>query len=81
VRRRAPDAVATLDASAGVPFETLAAELRERAGGSRLAALATDAALLERLVAAAVARTPELAVNPPAPDAEEIRAIYRAAAR
>lgn len=79
-RRRAPAALAELDAAIGAPLETLATELRTRAGGSHLTALATDDALLDALVATALARERELALVPPAPDARELRALYRAAA-
>jgi alcohol dehydrogenase class IV len=77
-----PHTVAALrarDAALGPPVEALAAQLRERAGVTGLGALATDAALLERAVAAAAER-PELARVAPPIGRDEVAAILRAAA-
>jgi alcohol dehydrogenase class IV len=74
MRVRCPDALARADADLGVPFEQLAVRLRDRAGGERIAL-----AHLDVLVETAAQR-PELLRVPPAPDADELRAIYAAAA-
>ena len=57
----------------------MAAGLRDRAGVDGLGGIGTDDALLDQAVQAAL-RRPELARVAPAPDADELRAIYRAAA-
>jgi alcohol dehydrogenase class IV len=80
LRRRAPASLDALDAQLPISLEQLARLLRERTGGEGLAALAADDALLDRVVAAAAARTAELTRTSPAPDADELRRIYRAAA-
>lgn len=74
MRTRRPDGMARADADVGEPFEQLAARLRDRAGGERI-----DAGALEVLVATASER-PELQRVPPVPDADELRALYLAAA-
>ena len=79
IRRRLPDAVAQLESELGVDLERFARDLRERAGVGRLEALAGDADLRERVARAAEGRS-ELGRVPPAPDLDELRAIYRAAA-
>jgi alcohol dehydrogenase class IV len=68
-----------LDAALGRPVETLAEELRRRAGVSGLGAMSTDAELMNRAVAAAGQRV-ELARVAPAIELDEVAAIYRAAA-
>jgi alcohol dehydrogenase class IV len=73
MRIRCPDALARADADLGEPFEQLARRLRDRAGGERIAA-----EHVEVLVETAAER-PELRRVPPAPDADELRAIYVAA--
>lgn len=81
VRRRAPQTLEPVDALLGLPFEALAARLRTRAGGDRLlTALASDDALLAQVADAADRRAEELERIAPAPDAAELRALYRAAA-
>jgi maleylacetate reductase len=79
VRRRQPDGVARLEAELGVDLEAFAETLRARAGVGRLAGLADDADLLERVVEAAEQRS-ELGRVPAAAQRGELRAIYRAAA-
>jgi maleylacetate reductase len=79
VRRRRPELLDALDAQLPIPLEQLARLLRTLAGGDGLAALAHDEALLEQVVSAAARRTAELSRIPPAPDADELRHIYRAA--
>jgi alcohol dehydrogenase class IV len=74
MRVRCPDALARADADLGEPFEQLAARLRDRAGGERI-----DAGSLDVLVETAAER-PELRRVPPVPDADELRALYAAAA-
>ena len=76
LRRRRPVELGRLDEALGTPIEEFAEELRDRA----CAAVPADPALLERLVETAAARD-ELDRVPPAPDRDEIRAIYLAAAR
>jgi maleylacetate reductase len=66
LRRRRPDRF-------DFPFEALAARLRDLGPGERI-----DASAIDRLVEVA-ARRPELTRVPPAPDADELRALYAAA--
>jgi maleylacetate reductase len=78
MRRSCPATIAALrsrrpDEGLGA-LEALAETLRERAG----ALLPGDPTILERLVETAAARD-ELGRVAPAPDRDEIRAIYRAA--
>ncbi|MDW5594031.1 iron-containing alcohol dehydrogenase [Conexibacter stalactiti] len=80
LRRRLPAPLDSLDAQLPISLEQLSRLLRETTGGDGLTALARDEALLDRVVAAAVARTAELTRTPPPPDADELRRIYRAAA-
>jgi alcohol dehydrogenase class IV len=80
IRRRRPEPIVTLDAQLTLSLEQLARVLRIQAGGEGLSVLARDEELLERAVAAAAARTAELARIPPPPTADEIRTLYRAAA-
>jgi alcohol dehydrogenase class IV len=74
MRARCPDAMARADADLGEPFEQLAARLRDRAGGERI-----DISALDVLVET-VGERPELQRVPPAPDADELRALYVSAA-
>jgi alcohol dehydrogenase class IV len=80
VRRRAPAALEPVDALLGLPFEALAARLRTRAGGEGLARLADDGDLLAAVVAAASRRVDELERIAPAPEPDELRALYLEAA-
>ena len=73
LRRRFPDSVATFG-----DVETLAIRLARQAGATRLRDLGVDEGALEPCVRAAV-RRPDLATTPPSADADEIRALYRAA--
>ena len=79
LRARRPAAFAELDGRLGVALEAVAEGLRDRAGVDGLGGIGTDDALLDRAVQAALQR-PELGRVAPAPDADEVRAIYRAAA-
>jgi alcohol dehydrogenase class IV len=74
MRVRRPDALARADTDLGVPFEQLAGRLRDRAGGERIAVEHLD------VLVETAAQRPELQRVPPAPDADELRAIYAAAA-
>jgi alcohol dehydrogenase class IV len=78
LRRRFPDRLAELDGALGRSAEDAAAALARRAGASSLGAVGTDGEVLERCVAAAAERS-ELALTPPAPDRDELRALYAAA--
>jgi alcohol dehydrogenase class IV len=69
LRRRNP---ATVDATA------IARELARRSGAERLRDIGVDESKLEDCVDAAAAR-PQLKITPPPADADEIRALYRAA--
>jgi len=80
VGRRRPELIAALDRQLALPLAELAALLRRRAGGAGLTALAADPRLLDALVATAAERTAELSRIPPAPDADELRALYLEAA-
>lgn len=74
LRRRRPAALDRLDASLGARLEAFAESLRERAGAHGLG----DPQLLDRLVEVAAQRQ-ELDRVAPAPDRDELRAIYLAA--
>lgn len=78
MRSRYGASLERLDATLGRPVESLAEELRQRAGVTGLGDLATDDELLTRAVAAAAQRAELTRVTPPM-QAEEITAIYRAA--
>jgi alcohol dehydrogenase class IV len=81
IRRRAPERFTLVDRLLGFPLEQLAVRLRDRAGGDGLALLASDRRQLDRVVEVAARRTAEMERNAPAPDPDELRAIYLAAAR
>lgn len=68
-----------LDAAFGKPVETLAEELRRRAGVNGLGETGADAGLLDRMVVTAIER-PELTQVTPAVERDEVATIYRAAA-
>ena len=78
-RSRAPERSAGIEAETGIAPEGLADLLRDRAGADGLGALGSDGGLLERAVETASGR-PELERVPPPFSADEIRAIYLAAA-
>jgi alcohol dehydrogenase class IV len=79
MRSRNGPAFERLDLALDRPVETLADELRRRAGVAGLGQLGADAELLERAVAAAVKRA-ELTRVTPAVERNEVAGIYRAAA-
>jgi maleylacetate reductase len=76
LRARRPEAFGQLDAQLAVELEAVATGLRDRAAADNLGAITTDDELLDRAVQAALKRL-ELARVPPAPDAAELRLIYR----
>ncbi|HEX7298817.1 MAG TPA: iron-containing alcohol dehydrogenase [Solirubrobacteraceae bacterium] len=78
LRRRAPEALAALDAAAGVEMEALARRFAQRAGAQQLRDLGVSEEALERCVSAALQRA-DLHDTPPAADEAEIRALYEAA--
>jgi maleylacetate reductase len=79
LRARRPEAFEQLDGQLGITLEAVATDLRVRAGADSLGSMGTDDELLDRAVQAALKR-PELARVAPAPDATELRAVYRRAA-
>jgi len=80
MRRRDPVGLERLDAALGRSVESLADDLRQRAGVTGLGDLATDDELLSHAVATAARRSELSRVTPPM-DAAEIASIYRAARR
>ncbi len=78
LRARRPELLERVDAAIGATLESVAERLRDRAGIEGLGAITTDDEVLERAVEAAAARS-ELGRIAPAPDRDELRAIYRAA--
>ncbi|MEN3281950.1 MAG: maleylacetate reductase [Solirubrobacteraceae bacterium] len=78
LRRRAPEAIAALDAGAGVEMEALARRFAQRAGAQKLRDHGVTEESLETCVREALSR-PQLADTPPAADEAEIRALYEAA--
>jgi alcohol dehydrogenase class IV len=78
LRARRPEAFEQLDARLGVTLEAVATDLRARARADSLGSMTTDEEVLDRAVHAALKR-PELARVAPAPDAAELRAVYREA--
>ena len=79
MRARAGARFEQLEVELGRPVETLAEDLRQRAGVAGLGQLGADAELLDQTVAAAIKRA-ELARVTPALDQDEVAGIYRAAA-
>ncbi|HWH11988.1 MAG TPA: iron-containing alcohol dehydrogenase [Solirubrobacteraceae bacterium] len=79
IRRRLPGGVEELESDVGVDLEAFARRLRVRAGALGIDRLRDDPQLLDRVVTGAASR-PELERVAPAPDPDELRAIYRAAA-
>jgi alcohol dehydrogenase class IV len=78
LRVRAPEQLAALDDAAGVAVEALARRFAQRAGAQQLRDLGVTEEALETCVREALAR-PQLASTPPAPEEDEIRALYEAA--
>jgi alcohol dehydrogenase class IV len=79
LRLRAPDALAALDAAAGVQMEALARRLANHAGAQELRELGVTEAALETCVREVLKRGPDLEGTPPAPSESEIRSLYEAA--
>ena len=79
MRARNADRFERLDAALGRTIESLAEELRGRAGVTGLGEISTDTELLAHAVAAAAKRS-ELARVTPALEQEEVAAIYHTAA-
>lgn len=78
LRERSPAALAALDGAAGQPLEAVALGLARRAQAVRLRELGVEAGALDELARRASERA-ELARTPPAADADELLALYRAA--
>jgi alcohol dehydrogenase class IV len=78
LRSRRPAEFKRIDEMLGIRLETVAEQLRRRAGVS-LGVLADEEELLRRAVETAAQR-PELKRIPPTPDHAEIREIYRSSA-
>jgi alcohol dehydrogenase class IV len=79
LRRRAPEALAALDAAAGVGMEALARRLANHAGAQQLRDFGVTEEALETCVDAVMQRGKDLEGTPPAPGAPEVRALYEAA--
>jgi alcohol dehydrogenase class IV len=79
LRERAPAALASLDAAAGVQMEALARRLAHHAGAQQLHDLGVDEDALETCVREVLKRSGDLAGTPPAAGEAEIRALYEAA--
>ena len=79
LRERVPDALAALDAAAGVEMEALARRLAHHAGAQQLQDLGVDEDALETCVREVLKRSGDLAGTPPAAGEAEIRALYEAA--
>jgi len=79
LRRRAPDALAALDAAAGVEMEALARRLAHHAGAQQLRDLGVTEELLETCVSEVLKRRRDLEGTPPAPSEAEVRSLYEAA--
>ena len=79
LRRRAPDALAALDAAAGIAMEVLARRLANHAGAQQLRDLGVTEEALETCVREVMRRGRDLEGTPPAPGEPEVRALYEAA--
>jgi alcohol dehydrogenase class IV len=79
LRRRAPEALAALDAAAGDGMEALARRFAQRAGAQQLRDLGVSEKALETCVRRVLERSAHLSDTPPAADEAEIRALYEAA--
>ena len=79
LRLRAPEALAALDAAAGVGMEALARRLANHAGAQQLRDLGVTEPALETCVGEVMKRGKDLEGIPPAPSEAEVRALYEAA--
>jgi alcohol dehydrogenase class IV len=79
LRRRAPDALAALDAAAGVEMEVVARRLAHQAGAQQLQDLGVTEEALETCVGEVMKRGKDLDGTPPAPSEPEVRSLYEAA--
>jgi alcohol dehydrogenase class IV len=79
LRRRAPEALAALDAAACVGMEALARRFAQRAGAQQLRHLGVSEEALETCVHRVLERGAYLSDTPPAADEAEVRALYEAA--
>jgi alcohol dehydrogenase class IV len=79
LRRRAPEALAALDAAAGMAMEALARRLANHAGAQQLRDLGVTEQALETCVREVMKRGKDLEGTPPAPSEAEVRALYEAA--
>jgi alcohol dehydrogenase class IV len=79
LRRRAPEALAALDAAAGVEMEALARRLANHAGAQQLRDLGVTEEALEACVREVMKRGKDLEGTPPPPGEPEVRALYEAA--
>ena len=79
LRRRAPEALAALDAAAGVEMEALARRLANHAGAQQLADLGVTEEALETCVGEVMKRGKDLEGTPPPPSEPEVRSLYEAA--
>ena len=79
LRRRAPEALAALDAAAGLEMEALARRLAHHAGAQQLRDLGVTEDALETCVREVLARRRDLEGTPPAAGEAEIRSLYEAA--
>ena len=80
LRRRAPEALAALDAAAGVEMEALARRLANHAGAQQLRDLGVTEEALETCVGEVHEARPAISkARRPPPSEPEVRALYEAA--
>jgi alcohol dehydrogenase class IV len=79
LRRRSPEALAALDAAAGIEMEALARRLAHHAGAQQLRDLGVTEEALETCVREVLTRGRDLEGTPPAPSEAEVRSLYEAA--